>query len=325
MKKQGLVLYSAIVLGVSFALTNFYLVFDESNRSEFSNNHSKTYSDAVKSVFAIYYPSSMEQKGISGTGFAINYQNQIIIVTNEHVVPLKNQIYELTSHTNKQFTAKVIYSDKEIDLAFLKLTEEQSIPTLKLNNSYLDKHIGDYVFTIGNPYDLLFSYSDGSLSNVLRQVMFGDDYDEILLQTNIEVNPGNSGGPLLNEKGEVIGIISSTLENTTGISLAIPTVQLEEHLSKLNRGMVGAQIVVDNDKIVVQKVEQSSPASIAGLQTDDSILSINGETELTFLEAKKHFEYSECNALELTVERNGEIITLTVYPETILEFYSQNH
>lgn len=323
MKKHGLTIYAAILLGASFASCSFYLVSNEvySNTNDSAENH-RLYTKAVKSVFAIYYPDSIEQEGISGTGFAIDYNDHAIIVTNEHVVPLKNQEYKLISSTNEKYSAKVIYSDKESDIAFLKLTEQKSIPTLRLNNSYLENHIGNYVFTIGNPYDLLFSYSDGSLSNVLRKVMFGDDYDEILLQTNIEVNPGNSGGPLLNNEGEVIGIVSSTLENTSGISLAIPTLLIEEHLSNLSNGMAGAQIVVDDNKFVVRNVEEASPASFAGLQTDDIIISINGNTEMSFLEVKKYFEASDLDTFELSVNRNGEIYSLTIQPKTILEFYS---
>lgn len=320
MKKHVLTISAAILLGVSFASCNYYLNSSDKNNS--AESHKKVYSKAVKSVFAIYYPETINQEGVSGTGFAVNFENQIIIVTNAHVVPLKSQEYRLISSSNKQYSAKVIYSDKESDIAFLKLNEQKEISTLKLNNSYLENFIGSYVFTIGNPYDLLFSYSDGSLSNVLRQVMFGDEYDEVLLQTNIEVNPGNSGGPLLNHAGEVIGIVSSTLENTSGISLAIPTLIIEQHLNNLTKGMVGAQVVLDGEEFIVRSVEKFSPASIAGLQPDDNIISIDNNTELSLLEIKKYFEASESKSFELVVERDEKLISLTIQPKTILEFYS---
>lgn len=203
----------------------------EKSHSNISNNIA---SESIPSVFAIYFESNIKGTGASGTGFAIEHNNELLIVTNEHVVPFDDQEYFLITHDHKKYKAKLIYSNKEDDVAFLKLNQKVNIPPLKLHTDVSDVNLGDSVFTIGNPYDFLFSYSSGVVSNLNEDVVFEDgDFDELLIQTSINVNPGNSGGPLLNEKGEVLGIVSSMLEDSIGMSFAIPSELITKHLEKI--------------------------------------------------------------------------------------------
>lgn len=216
-----------------------YLTLTAIKSNTVQTNHTmaqKVYNQSVPSVFAIYFDSKEKNTGVSGTGFAISHQNELIIVTNEHVVPYKNQDYFLVANNQKKYKAKLIYSNKEDDIAFLKLTKESDIPPLKLDAKVSRSSIGEPVFTIGNPYDFLFSYNDGLISNIDKQVLFENgDYDEELIQTNIDVNPGNSGGPLLNRNGEAIGIISSILDESSGMSFAVPADIIIKHLEYLNK------------------------------------------------------------------------------------------
>lgn len=197
-----------------------------------STNHFSPDS-VMSSIFAIYLENKTSS-GVSGTGFAIKYRGEIYIVTNQHVVSPKRDYYYLVSKDQKKYNAKLIYSDKDDDIAFLKLNHNDEIKALILNYNVDNDSIGQQVYTIGNPYDFLFSFSDGVISNIDRNVAFVDgDFDEMLIQTNINVNPGNSGGPLLNQNGQVIGVIASMLEDSEGISFAIPSKTILKHLKKL--------------------------------------------------------------------------------------------
>lgn len=203
----------------------------EKSHSNISNNIA---SESIPSVFAVYFEARTKGTGASGTGFAIEHNNELLIVTNQHVVPFDDQEYFLITHDHEKYKAKLIYSNKEDDVAFLKLNQKVNIPPLKLQTDVSDIKLGDSVFTIGNPYDFLFSYSSGVVSNLNEDVVFEDgDFDELLIQTTINVNPGNSGGPLLNDKGEVLGIVSSMLEDSIGMSFAIPSDLISKHLEKI--------------------------------------------------------------------------------------------
>lgn len=187
----------------------------------------------MPSIFAIYLENKTASN-VSGTGFAIKYKGDIYIVTNQHVVSSKKEYYYLSSKDQTKYKSKLIYSNKDDDIAFLKLNRNVDIKPLSLNYNIDNNSIGQPVYTIGNPYDFLFSFSDGVISNIDRNVAFVDgDFDELLIQTNINVNPGNSGGPLLNNKGEVIGVVSSMLEDSEGISFALPSKTILKHLKKL--------------------------------------------------------------------------------------------
>lgn len=220
--------------GIEESITN--IVTPQDNTKVTSNNINRLYNNSVKSVLAIYTDSKNKSAGASGTGFVVNYNNEQFVVTNEHVVPSKKMVYTLINNKKEKFEAKTVYSNTDDDIAFLKLKEKVDIPGLEIKLSSRGTSIGQSVYTIGNPYDFLFSFSNGIISNIDKNVIFqSGDYDETLLQTNINVNPGNSGGPLLNQQGEVIGIISSMLEDSTGISFAVPSEFILKHLEKMSR------------------------------------------------------------------------------------------
>ncbi|WP_456364455.1 S1C family serine protease [Priestia aryabhattai] len=223
----GAVIYSGDAIPIS---TTKHLT-QQSNHTTTTND---VYEQAIPSVFAIYENSRTNKSSASGTGFAIKSDNQVLIVTNEHVASSKKQNYYLTTKSGQKYKAKVIYTNKDDDIAFLKLNQRISIPALDVNTKLNSFSIGTPVYTIGNPYDFLFSVSNGVISNLNRNVVFEDgDFDELLIQTTINVNPGNSGGPLLNENGEVIGIVSSMLEDSYGMSFAVPAKLIQKNIKEL--------------------------------------------------------------------------------------------
>lgn len=235
-------------------------------------------------------PKTFKRQSL-GSGFIINSQG--IIVTNYHVV---NQADEIVVRLEKkEFEAQVLGSDPVTDLALLKVKSNKKLPTLTFSNS--DKlRVGDWVIAIGNPFGLSQTVTAGIVSATGRVIGQGP-YDDFI-QTDASINPGNSGGPLLNIKGQVVGINSAIFSRTggnIGIGFAIPsnlardiTEKLYAH-GKIVRGWLGVAIQDLNEDLakafglsemkgaLVADVQIGSPADKAGLKRGDVIVSFRGK------------------------------------------------
>lgn len=227
------------------------------------------------------------QRGI-GSGFIISQDGYVL--TNTHVVDGASEVYvKLTD--KREFKAKVIGADKRSDVAVLKI-EGGKLPRLTIGDSDKIK-VGEWVMAIGSPFDLDNTVTAGIVSAKAR------DTGEYLplIQTDVAVNPGNSGGPLINMRGEVIGINSQIYSRSggyMGISFAIPideAMRVVEQLrasGKVTRGRIGVQIdqvskdvaesigLSKSQGALVTRVESGGPAEKAGLQDGDVILKFNG-------------------------------------------------
>ena len=226
-----------------------------------------------------------------GSGFIIS--NDGVILTNAHVVDGASEVtVKLTD--KREFKAKVIGADRQSDIAVLKI-DARDLPTVKLGNP-ADSRVGDWVLAIGSPFGFENSATSGIVSAKARTLPDGGAYVPFI-QTDVAVNPGNSGGPLFNLKGEVIGINSQIYSQTggyQGLSFAIPIDvainvkdQLQQH-GKVTRGRMGVTIQTVNQALadsfglkkpagaLVSSVEKGSPAEKAGLLPGDVILKLNG-------------------------------------------------
>lgn len=232
-------------------------------------------------------PAPEVRRGM-GSGFLTTPDGYIL--TNAHVVDNADEVYvRLTD--NREFTAKIIGSDQRTDVAILKI-DGKNLPCLKLGRS-ADIRAGEWVVAIGSPFALDNTVTAGIISAKARET---GDYLP-LIQTDVAVNPGNSGGPLLNLKGEVIGINSQIYSRSggyMGISFAIPideAVRVSEQLKKdgrVTRGRIGVQIAEIPDEVVqalklpetqgvqVNMVEAGGEAARAGILAGDVILAFNG-------------------------------------------------
>ncbi len=227
----------------------------------------------------------------SGSGFIISPDG--LILTNNHVVEDADEI-KVKLADKREFTAKVVGTDPQSDVALIQI-EAQNLPVLPLGDSN-QLEVGEWVIAIGSPFELSQSVTVGVVSAKGRTGMGVSEYENFI-QTDAAINPGNSGGPLLNIRGEVVGINSLILSRTggfMGIGMAIPinmakTVeeQLRSH-GKVIRGWLGLIIQDVNENlaqsfnlaaaegILVSEVTPGSPAEKAGLQNGDVILSFNG-------------------------------------------------
>ena len=233
-------------------------------------------------------------RGVSmGTGFVISGDGYVL--TNHHVVDGADTV-KVRLSDRREYTAKVVGSDEQSDVALLKIAAT-SLPTLRLGDSN-QLRPGQWVVAIGSPFGLDHSVTAGIVSAVGRSNPYADQRYVPFIQTDVAINRGNSGGPLLNTRGEVVGINSQIFSNSggyMGVSFAIPidvamnAVQQLKTTGKVTRGQLGVQVqAMDRDAAralglpnasgaLVATVEPGSAAERAGLQRQDVIRSVNGQ------------------------------------------------
>src|SRR5690625_4969390 len=223
-----------------------------------------------------------------GSGFVISDDGYIL--TNNHVVADAEDIY-VTFVDGEEYTAEVIGTDERTDVALIKIDAKDLKPLTIGNSNDLKK--GEWVLAIGSPFGLDATVTVGVVSAINRDT---GDYLPFI-QTDVAVNPGNSGGPLLNTQGEVVGVNAQIVSRSggfMGISLAIPideamdVVEQLKESGKVTRGRIGVQISTVSDEVAsalgldetqgawVSKVESKGPAADAGVRSGDVILEFDG-------------------------------------------------
>lgn len=231
-----------------------------------------------------------ERKG-QGSGFIISPDG--LILTNHHVVDGADEI-KIHLTDDREFNAKVIGSDAKTDVAVIKI-DGKDFPCVKLGNSK-DVKVGEWVAAIGAPFGLENTVTSGIVSAKSRNLP--SDQFVPFIQTDAAVNPGNSGGPLFNMKGEVIGInsqIFSTSGGFMGLSFAVPidlALQIKDELvkhGKVNRGRLGVMIqtmspelaksfgLEKNKGALIAQIQKGSAAEKAGLQEGDIVILFDGK------------------------------------------------
>lgn len=274
-----------------------------------------------------------QQYPINATGSGVIVSDDGYIVTNNHVVQDAEQI-SVTLNDKREFVATVVGLDPSTDLALIKI-DEKNLPFLIFGNSDQVK-IGEWVLAVGNPFNLTNTVTAGIVSAKARNIniLGGGSSVESFIQTDAAVNPGNSGGALVNTKGELIGINAAIASNTgsySGYSFAIPSniaskvvADLKEY-GMVQRAYLGADIVditaatakqygLSSMKgVYVSAVSDGGAAIEAGIEAGDVILSVGGEevnssSRLLELIAEKH----PGDKLLLEIERGNKTISKPV-------------
>jgi len=228
-----------------------------------------------------------------GSGFVID-GDKGLIVTNNHVVKDAENV-RVTFHDDSTMDAEIVGRDEKMDLAILKVKTDKKLPSVSFGPSD-PVRVGDWVLAIGNPFGLGGTVTAGIVSARQRDIQAGP-YDDFI-QTDASINRGNSGGPMFNMKGEVIGIntaIYSPSGGSVGIGFAIPSDMAQPVIKQLvdfgrtRRGWLGVKIqqvtpeIAESLKLnkahgaLVANVTAGGPAEKAGLQAGDIILSFNGK------------------------------------------------
>jgi len=223
-----------------------------------------------------------------GSGFIIDHEG--FIVTNNHVVESADQIKVILSD-GKEFGAEIVGRDPNTDLALIKIRSKKNLPVVALGNSDTLK-VGEWVVAIGSPFGLEHTLTAGIVSAKGRVIGSGP-YDDFI-QTDASINPGNSGGPLINMKGQVVGINTAIIASGQGIGFAIPinlargVIEQLKEKGEVTRGWLGVGIQDLNKElaeyyglekksgVLVMEVFPGDPADTSGIKAQDIILEVNG-------------------------------------------------
>ncbi len=263
-----------------------------------------------------------------GSGFVIDPDGYI--ATNSHVIDGADEII-VTLNNDKEYKAEVIGQDPKTDLALLKIEARDKLPYVKFGNSDTSR-VGDWVLVIGNPFGLGGTVTSGIISARARDINAGpfDDF----IQTDAAINRGNSGGPMFNMDGEVIGINTAIYSpggiGNIGIGFAVPSSmakpifnQLKE-TGSIERGWLGVRIQTVTDEIaeslgmknprgaLVAEVLEDSPASSAGVKVGDVIIKFDGQEVEEMRRLPRIVAETPVNKrVEIEVLRGGDRKTLS--------------
>ena len=260
-----------------------------------------------------------------GSGFIIDKDGYI--VTNNHVIANADEI-KVKLNSGKEYDAKIIGRDPSTDIALIKIKADSIYSVAKLGDSDALK-VGEWVVAIGSPFGLAHTVTAGIVSAKGRVIGSGP-YDDFI-QTDASINPGNSGGPLINMKGNVIGINTAIVASGQGIGFAIPVNMAKDVIKQLKeqgevtRGWLGVGIqdindemadyygIKDKEGVLVSKVFPGDPADEAGIKTKDIITEVNGQKiksshELTRIIADFHVG----EKVKIKVLRDGKEKTFIV-------------
>lgn len=272
-------------------------------------------------------PRTRQRRSL-GSGFIIEASG--IIITNNHVIDDADEI-SIRLHDGTELDAEVIGKDDKIDIAVLKVEADEDLPFVSFGDDS-ESRVGDWVLAIGNPFGLGGTVTAGIISARNRNINSGpyDDY----IQTDASINRGNSGGPMFNMDGEVIGIntaIFSQSGGNIGIGFAVPSTQAKIVIDQLRefgrtkRGRIGVRITGVSDEIaeslgmeeaigaMVNSVEEDSPSSEAGVEFGDIIIEFDGTEieevrDLTTIVANTEIG----STVDMVVLRKGERVTLAI-------------
>ena len=269
-----------------------------------------------------------------GSGFIINEEGYVL--TNYHVISSAKEV-TVTLSNNTEVSASIVNYDSEKDIAMLKLKEGTKVPAVAELGDSDEVYPGAEVIAIGTPLSKNFAQTltKGVISGSNRTIETGSGTSVNLIQTDTAINPGNSGGPLVNAKGQVIGINSmklgtETLGETTieGIGFAIPINEVKNKIDALSKPILnlGIQIrEIDSataskydlvEGIYVSSVDEFSPAEKGGLKIGDIIVKCDGKSIKTFKELKAIKESKALgDTINIEVIRNKKNVSVSVVLE----------
>lgn len=274
-----------------------------------------------------------EKWGI-GTGIILSSEGYIL--TNQHLASNVNGSVTITLDNGEEVKGKTIWNEANLDLAIIKISPRDDLKPVTIGSS-VTSQIGEEVIAIGNPLGLEFqkTVTKGVISGLGRTLKVEDSTSTVimenLIQTDASINTGNSGGPLINSLGEVIGINTVKITSAEGIGFAVPIDIIKPILKKLERdgvfeeGYLGifaydAEIVPylnknieTNSGIYVATVNRGGPAYNAGLKVEDIILTVNG-TEINKMNELREYIYNKMpgEQVELKVLRGDTKFDFTV-------------
>ncbi|TRW99773.1 S1C family serine protease [Flavobacterium gawalongense] len=269
------------------------------------------------------YGGQQQQEQV-GTGSGVIISEDGYIVTNNHVVKDASEI-EITLNNKKSYKAKLIGTDSKMDIALLKIDADEKLPYTAFANSDSVK-IGEWVLAVGNPYNLTSTVTAGIVSAKARNL--DTSGIQSFIQTDAAVNPGNSGGALVNTRGELIGIntmISSMTGSYVGYSFAVPSniarkiIEDIMEFGNVQRGILGVEGgelngtaskelgISQTQGFYINRVTKNSGAERSGLQKGDIIVRLDDQNVATFADLSGYINTKRPNdKVQVTILRDGK-------------------
>lgn len=266
-----------------------------------------------------------------GTGSGVIISEDGYIVTNNHVIKGATEI-EITLNNKKSYVAKLIGTDSKMDIALLKIDAEEKLPYTVFANSD-SVRIGEWVLAVGNPYNLTSTVTAGIVSAKARDL--DTSGIQSFIQTDAAVNPGNSGGALVNTRGELIGIntmISSMTGSYVGYSFAVPSniarkiIEDLMEFGNVQRGILGVEGgelngtsskelgISQTQGFYINKVTKNSGAEKSGLAKGDIIIKLDDQNVATFADLSGYINTKRPNdKIQVTYIRDGRTKAIPVY------------
>ncbi|MDG1528631.1 MAG: trypsin-like peptidase domain-containing protein [Polaribacter sp.] len=296
----------------TYAPTNFTAAAEKTVHSvvHVKNTAIKTQSDPWAELFYGRGGGARKYEQV-GTGSGVIISEDGFIVTNNHVIDGASDL-EVTLNNQKKYKAKLIGTDAENDIALLKIEVDMKLPYITFSNSDALK-IGEWVLAVGNPYNLTSTVTAGIVSAKGRDLKGNGTVTDSFIQTDAAVNPGNSGGALVNTRGELVGIntaISSKTGSFVGYSFAVPSniaKKITEDLMEFGRVQqsvlgIGIDSRYSEEGVRIGSFPESSNAKKSGLKIGDIITKVNNV---------KISKFSDL-AGQLKAKRPGESVNVTV-------------
>jgi serine protease Do len=280
-------------------------------------------------IMGFFYGYEGGQKSQVGTGSGVIISSDGYIVTNNHVIKNANQL-QVTLNNNKSYEAELIGTDPNSDIALLKIEAKRQLPYLAFGDSD-NVRLGEWVLAVGNPFNLTSTVTAGIVSAKARALMRND---QSFIQTDAAVNPGNSGGALVNTNGDLIGIntaISSQTGSYVGYSFAVPSNIAKKVINDImeygnvQKGYIGINpprmntpYAIENglneiEGVYIAKVREDSGAYDAELQEGDIIKKVDDIKVQRFVDLTGYISTKRPGDLvRLDIERDGKIMTVPI-------------
>ncbi|MFN8274447.1 MAG: trypsin-like peptidase domain-containing protein [Flavobacteriaceae bacterium] len=271
-----------------------------------------------------------QQQEQVGTGSGVIISEDGYIVTNNHVIKDASDI-EITLNNKKTYKAKLIGTDSKMDIALLKIDADEKLPYSVFADSD-NTRVGEWVLAVGNPYNLNSTVTAGIISAKARNL--DTNGIQSFIQTDAAVNPGNSGGALVNTRGELIGIntmISSQTGSYVGYSFAVPSniarkiIEDIMEFGNVQRGILGVEGgelnsaaskelgVKDTQGFYIRKVTKNSGAEKAGLTKGDIIIKLDNQEINTYAELSGYINTKRPNdKVQVSYKRDGKVYSVPV-------------
>tara|TARA_Y100000588_G_scaffold28436_1_gene27779 strand:- start:78 stop:1505 length:1428 start_codon:yes stop_codon:yes gene_type:complete len=284
-----------------------------------------------------------QQRPLIGTGSGVIISPDGYIITNSHVVKNADKI-EITTNSNQTFDAELVGSDDQNDIALLKINSNEVLSYATFGDSD-STQIGEWVLAVGNPFNLNSTVTAGIISAKSRNLDPSGRTTQSYIQTDAAVNPGNSGGALVNTKGELIGIntaIQSQTGSYIGYSFAVPSNIARKIIEDIMEfgvvqygflGVTGSSLnssiskklgTKDTEGFYINSVEEGSGANIAGIKSGDIIKQVDGININKFSDLKGYLNSKRPNdivKIKLKIDSEEKLVSVKLNKNERIQFY----